>query len=356
MLSALLLTGMSLAATPDDWKGTRWLLKTECVLPLEVDLLSETNEEFILKAYQLRTTVTCNKAEQVGKNTVVTCEVEDAAMQATPHGESPSERELKNSQIVIEDVERRLEAGSIEININKKGKVFRVDVVGMEWDNVRSRRARERIRQLATDLAMGFSFQIPKKWEGTFGEMNSPLLRAPSVPSAGGSSTTSHAVSLLDGRTVVQSQGQGLALVPNTPWEFVSGDKVSGSKAQDQQVEGGGSNLSGEGSVGGTRIGGGTVRGGATPVSSTPETRPYDVNLTSVAVVDPATGMLTERVWNVAGAGTPSAVGSFQGVNLWYTGYIRQLTADEKPDLGPTQMVHPPGVKIGDLPAWEPME
>lgn len=349
----LTLANPALALEPGDWANTRWQLSVEAVLPIEVDLQARDNYEFILKAYQMRTVVGCNDGlQQVAKNLVLTCTFEDVAIQTIPHGETPSEREVENTQKVIEDVVDRMKGQDLEVSFNKSGKVTRVDVLMPEGRNTRDRRSRERIRQMATDLATGFTFKEPKSWTGTWQEINSPLAKAPTVPPAGSSSTIDHSGAEADGKVIVQSQGAGLAAAYNVAWELEGAGKVSG------KVVSSGSSLSGGGgsnapTVSGERITMGTQAGGATASEATPEIRRYNVSIRSVAVIDD--GLLAERVWSVAGAGTASSVGAFQGVNLWYNGHIRRLPEGETPDLGPTRLVTPPGVQVGDLPPWKPM-
>ncbi len=350
-LLPLLLGPPAAAAEPADWIGTRWYLAVEEVLPIEVNLEARQNYEFILKALQMRAVVDCHDAEAVGKQIVVTCRFEDVAIQAIPHGETPTEQEIDNSQKVLEDVVDRLVGSDLEVTFNKTGKVTRVDVIMDMGPNTRHRRSRERIRQLATDLATGWTIRRPKKWEGTWQEVNTPLARVPAVPPAGGSSLLVHSAAEVDGRIVVQSQGSGLAAAYYQPWEFESQSRVARNVVNSGSAISSGGN--GPATVSGQRVNVGTTPGGAAPVGSTPEIQQWDVFIRSVAV--PEGDWLAERVWTVAGAGTPSSVNSFQGVNLWYNGRLRKLEPGEKPDLGPTQMVSPPGYDLG-LPPWDWMD
>lgn len=352
ILTAALIAGPAFAVDPAAWKGTRWVIGVEEVLPREVLWQAVTNEEFIIKAAQARVVLACDQAEPEGKRTVVTCRVEEAAIQAIPHGYEPSERELENSLIVIEEMVTRLESAPIEFVLDKHGAVVRADALLPEARNDRERTSNERIRQLATDLVTGFSLRQPKAWTGTWAEYNPKLARVPATPAAGGSSSFTHSAAETDGRVVIQSVGSGYVEAYYVPWELESAGRVAGTRRSDTAVEGA-TMQSGGSTTGVSRINEGTAAGGASAVGSTPETVKYDISLRSVAVVND--DRLTERVWSVAGAGTASSISSFEGVNLWYSGQLRQLEPNETPDLGATRLVAPPGVTIGDLPPWDPM-
>lgn len=352
LLLALINPAAAMEAT--DWKDTRWSLAVEAVLPVESLLQARNNKEFILKAYQMRAVVDCAEAEDVGKGVLVTCTFEDVAIQTIPHNNSTGERELENTLAVIEDVQDRLIGQHMEVSFNKHGKVTRVSADLPVGRNTRDRESREQIRQMVTDLAMGWTIKRPKKWEGTWYETNGPLYRVPAVNSAGGANTTTHVATAGKGRTLIQSQGSGLATAYYQPWELEGGSKVAGRPAQNTRLAGGGMSTPSGGSIGGTKFNEGTVAGGAQAVATSPQHRQWDVNLTSVAVVED--DMLVERVWNVVGAGTSSSVGAFQGVNLWYTGKLRKLGPDEQVDVGPTQVVSQPGVEVEGLEPWTPIE
>ncbi|MEZ4235823.1 MAG: hypothetical protein R3F59_06610 [Myxococcota bacterium] len=96
-----------------------------------------------------------------------------------------------------------------------------------------------------------------------------------------------------------------------------------------------------------------------TGVGSSPATpavdRTFAGELSSVAVIDPATGLPSERVWVMRGRATASSVGNMQGYSLFYSGKVRRLGANEAVSLGTTEVVAQPGETIEGVGVWTPI-
>jgi hypothetical protein len=81
----------------------------------------------------------------------------------------------------------------------------------------------------------------------------------------------------------------------------------------------------------------------------------YDLSASGVAVFDRPSGILTERVWQVSGAGR------LPGEKLDLPPYsnhgrLRMLGRDDHPDVGPTHQVAGPGAAVEGLEGWRPLQ
>jgi hypothetical protein len=68
---------------------------------------------------------------------------------------------------------------------------------------------------------------------------------------------------------------------------------------------------------------------------------------------------MTERVWALTGFPTSSSAISYgqRGNPYHHVGRLRILDNErERPDVGPTRQVAPPGTEHPVLPAWMPLE
>lgn len=354
-LLALSLAPEAHALDAADWKDTRWVLESEIVSPRSVTLLAIDNVGIRTKATQLRIVAHCTDVTQPNKKALlVTCDIEDAAMKATPPSVKPPPRELDNGQKTLDDVVARYKEATIEFQINHKGKVTRTDVLGLSQDNIRERESAEVMRQLVTDLVAGFNLsQPPTGWESAWGEKNSNLMRVPGVRQAGTSNDLQHQGQVHDGKLIVQSVGKGMVNIPYDAWELEAGENLPLAEGQDRQIEGGGEADPDGGTVGGTVYGGGFQQQGAQAVGSTPEIVTYKVQMSGIGIVKD--DRMVERIWTVAGESAVGNIGSTQGVNLFYNGHMRKLGADEKVDLGATGMVAPPNMPVEGLPNWAPL-
>jgi hypothetical protein len=77
--------------------------------------------------------------------------------------------------------------------------------------------------------------------------------------------------------------------------------------------------------------------------------------MSSVTVMDPATGLPKERVWATLGTPTSSSVGNMQGLSVYYAGRLSRLAPGESPALGATEIVAPPGSRLEGIGIWVPL-
>ncbi len=353
LIASLGLAGTAHATDFLAWEGTRWLLEVEETVPVPLELSAQRNLTFRTKGVQIRAVVGCHDIRLQGRKAAsIGCRIEDIAFQATPRSvDEGSEEVWETSQQVLDDMVRRTQGKTLEFVLTNKGRVIRVDVPDIEANNEYERQSREVLRQLATDLASGWDLQHTN-WNGTWTGTQSMVMRVPSQPQGLAASEIVHRASPLDGELVVQTIGRGTFTTAFEPWELRTGEKLVRKRTQDTST-GGGSVVAGGGqSVGGSKLGGALVDGGATPAASTPTERTFTGNLTSVAIIDKTLDAPKERVWALMGAATASSVGNNAGVSVWYNGRLRKLDADEKGDVGETQLLSPPNQPVEGLAPW----
>ena len=75
-----------------------------------------------------------------------------------------------------------------------------------------------------------------------------------------------------------------------------------------------------------------------------------------MAVIDPDSGRINERVWSLEGGATARSIGSFQGVNVVYSGRVQLLSDTDQPTLVTTELIAPPNVWIEGLNPWSALD
>jgi hypothetical protein len=347
-------------ATSSPWKGSRWFIEIEETTPSPIELSAEDNFSFRTRAVQVQAVLSCPKAEPLGKKLEITCKIESLAWRSTPRTLQPDEALHPSNQPVLDSVVDRLQGTRVVFMLTPDGRVTTVDLPDVVANNRRESESREILRRVAYDLVAGFSLETPETLAAgsSWVEKNSALLRAPTEPALLGGTKTEHSLSQVEGVDVVQSTGSGSFTAPYIPWEFA--------------YDGGVTNISG-GSDGGARTSGGMGSGGPAsvsvsaatsgrPVSSgpevlatTPSEKSFSGTLTSVTVLAPGSKMPQERVWVMRAGATASSVGTMQGTSLYYAGRLRRLEPMEAVQMGPTEIIAPPGQKLEGIGTWVPM-
>ncbi len=342
------------AGWTDAWQGSRWHIDLEETLPSGVMLAAEENRAFRTRALQMTAVVACPEVTPVGKNNAALgCTFEALSVRAMVRGATAGDSFVETDNRTVADVARRLSAGRVEVTVTQDGRVTAVDLPDLKGTTRWESESRETLRRMAWDLVAGWSLKRPDDWEQGWIEKNTPILRAPLEPGGMGLSRTTHQFSVVEGRKVVVSGGEGSFTAAYVPWESAfAGNSVSESGAR-----GGPNRSSSTGPVtGATADDSGRlseVRPGT--AANTPTDMTFSGEMRSVAVYDDA-GRLTERIYTMTARPTASSVGNMQGLSVFSNAHVRRLAPDEKPEVGASTVVAPPGVAIEGVPAWVPVE
>jgi hypothetical protein len=345
-------------AADSPWKGSRWFIEIEETTPSPLELSAEDNYSFRTRALQVQAVLSCPQATAVGKKTEVSCKIESMAWRATPRTLQPDEALHPSNQAVLDNVVERMQGTRVIFVLSPDGRVTTADLPDVPANNRRESESREILRRVAFDLVAGFSLQTPatltagSSWE----EKNSALLRAPTEPALLGGTRTEHNLSKVEGVDVVQSTGSGAFTAPYIPWEFnYDGSMTSVSSGSGGTSRSSGGFGSGPASVSVSASGRATSSTGPQALATTPTDRSFSGTLTSVTVLAPGSKLPQERVWVMRAAPTASSVGNMQGTSLYYAGRLRQLTAMEAVQMGPTEIIAPPGQSLEGIGTWIPM-
>lgn len=350
------------AAAPGEstspWSGSRWFVEIEETTPSPLELSAEENFSFRTRALQVQAVLSCPTAQPFGKKTEVTCKFEALAVRATPRTLVAEEALNPGNQKVLDDVVRRLHGTKVVFMTTPDGRVTTVDLPEIAASTRRESESREILRRVVYDVVAGFSLDRPETLAAgaTWTEKSSALLRAPTQPALLGNTRTEHNFSVVDGVKVIQSSGKGAFTAPYIPWEFGYDGKLmqKGSNSGSTVSKGGGMGAAGGVSASAANDGR-LVSQGSGPQATTPTDYSFSGTLTSVAVVREGTTFIQERVWEMWAAPTASSLGNMQGTSLYYGGHLRQLGPVEAVQLGPTEIVAPPGQSLEGIGAWIPV-
>ena len=351
---AWLALAASAQSTPETaWPGSRWLVEIEETTPSPLELSAEENYSFRTRALQMQAVLACPKATPYGKLVEVECRFESVALRATPRSLEPGEALNPHNQEVLTNMVGRLVGTRVVFETSADGRITSVDLPDVQAGNRRESESRETLRRLAFDVVSSFHLKRPDDWKSGWTEKNSLLLRAPTSPASSGMSKIEHTVSNIDGATVLQSTGSGTFTAPYEPWEFGYDGKITtfGSAGTSSGKSGGVGPVSG-GNFSAANDGRPV---GSQPAATTPTEYTFAGTTSGVAVIDPASGLPTERVWATLGRPTASSLGNMQGLSVYYAGRLKRLGATEAAPLGSTEVVAPPGTKLEGIGVWVPL-
>jgi hypothetical protein len=315
------------------WDNTRWYSEMQIGFPIPYPLYARVNKEFRATALQLRASFLCEKTFRRGKKGFeVRCDIEGAGLQAVPF-----ETKAPGAADVLAELDQALTDSAMVLFVSDDGRVNDLTLEGFSANNNRELTIRESARQLMLRLMAGFHMKLPRQEttvQGQWVEHNPALLLLPVINQVEGmafapegSSTSNlqfetftsigssfvvHQIDRYKGHLVVQSEGRGMV----TDGGF-------------QEDDGG---------------------------------NQYAVKLTGVSLYSPDTGIMTERVYAITGETTASSrlADGWAGSMYFHSGRVRMLGEKDVVDVGPTQVVRPPGAAAGGawgaLPAWSPME
>jgi hypothetical protein len=342
------------------WEDTRWLVATELLLPLGTPFGADKNESFMSYAFQIRAVVWCDKEGKLSKTKMeVACKIEDIALLVTTHRRWKREKDRELAERVLAEIDAKLTGAAVQMQVDKEGGVTNFDLEQVRADNLRERQIQEALRQVMTRVMSGFHLRIPDHAQrtGQWVEYKSELMDMPSLTASRGSTELVHVVSPYEGHQLVQTSGRGsVSVFIPTPAEDDPFDTVT------QNTNPATASRSGGGGVGPQTLGGteGAMEAAAEALLSQGGTESqveitYEMSATGVALFERSTGIMTERVWACHGVPTAGS-GVITGPPFRNVGRITLLGKDERPDVGPTKQVAPPGRVVEGLDPWVPLE
>lgn len=342
------------------WENTRWLVTTELLLPLGTPFGAEKNESFVSYAFQVRAVVACDKEGKLSKNKMeVACKIEDIGMLVTTYRRWRREKDRELADRVLAEIDAKLTGAAVQMQVDKKGGVTNFDLEEVSADNLRERQIQEALRQIMSRVMAGFHLRIPDHAQrsGQWIEYGSELMDMPSLTSSRGSTTLVHEVSKYGENQLVQTSGQGsISVFMPTPASDNPFD-ISSLDPNTPTVSGPAGGGLGAASLGGTAE---AAEAAAEALLAQGGTESqfeitYEMTATGVALFERSTGIMTERVWACHGVPTASS-GVISGAPFRNVGRIGILAPDERPDVGPTKQVAPPGRVVEGLDPWVPIE
>jgi hypothetical protein len=320
------------------WDGTRWFIKTEVGLPMDLMFYADENWQFPVKAFQVRTILACEKDWKLSNTKwEVSCTIEDVGVQVVNDDDLLSKMELRRMQNreerrqdkgkaihgstyeqrrehvreILAEVDQKLTGAAMQLQVDDAGRVTAIDLEGLTPSNQRETAMAETLRQVMSRVIVGFDLRL-QKWhmleEGFWTEYSPKIMSMPASGVLGsasmGNSMMIHRLDRVDGHLIVESRGKGL----------IATRASSDEAGLDNN---------------------------------------WVTSFAGVAVYNESDGYMTERVWTLQAKPTSS---SWIQMSYWHAGRIVQLNPDQKPDVGPTQEVSMPCCPIPSVAPWKPLE
>ena len=277
----------------------RWYVETE--IHHLLFLLGWRNKQLRMSAVQIRAVIDCEKDLPQGKQQwIVECVVEDVGLVARTR-----KREVARSLAVIEEVDATLTGATFQLHAHASGRVPHVDLEGLTTTTRATRVRQEAMRQLALRTIVPFNLKLPEtvydgvKWY----EYGNWLMTMPAtiLPPIGAG----------EKKRTIQLHNTSGSIVTHVM-----------SKARDQLVV--------------QSIGKATIRQDAV---SEDFPRYVAVRMHGVALFEPETGIMTERVWTVHGEATASSGNALSAPGYKHVGRLRMLGEKDRPQVGTTRTV-----------------
>ena len=291
----------------------RWWVESELWLPQPMAFEADENVALYTSTVVARAVLDCGKGPVLGPHRIeAECRVERIGLQVG------TRRPRRTDQRALEELVAKLTGAVVQAQVSDDGRVTNVDLEGLSPSNERERRSAESLRQLAARLILPFHLRLPEgvgdgvTWE----EANSQLLTMPAEQGSYGASRIVHTLDAFEGAWLVQSIGEAVVHVKVGPDMRINVDDIQGVQF----------------------------------VESAPDS--FDTRMHGVALIDPDTGILTERVWSVRGAITGSSLHGFSDLGYGHSGRLRLLEPDADVDVGRSWLASPPGARVPGLPAW----
>lgn len=325
------------------WRGTRWWVGMELLFPPGIPMDdSKANKFFRSIAMQTKAIIACDEKAELGRKRLeVACTIEDFAIQSTSVDRFKTEKDRQLVQDVLDDIDEALTGAAIELQVNERGAITNVGIMGLDTSDDRKRTRAETLRQILARMVYPFHMKLPKNGvrEGQWVEYDSDLMSMPVSGANQGSSMIVHYMNLYKGYLLVQDIGAGVLADPQ-PLPRARG--IGGGESSFEDTLGGD-----DGPEELSRYDAGEDKF-RVPMAST-----YKLNMTGVSIYNVDNGVMEERVWNMSGRPNAS---TNSNLRLHYAGRIRLLADGETPDLGRTGQIGYPRIPLPELPEWETVD
>lgn len=286
----------------------RWYVETEVSFAQPFRLMAYENREVWVSAVQIRAVLGCRNDGGSRRLVEALCTIEDVGL----IGLMPRRAITDARREVFDEVDATLTGVEVQLQANRRGTVPNVDLEGLSDRNQRTRDRAENLRQLMARVVVPFHLKLPKtiRTGSRWFDYDSRLLTMPSIQASSGGVTVAHFMNHHRGNLLVQSVGKATVKIPGQTIHEVDGDGF------DNYLE-----------VGAQR---------------------YDMELNSVAIFEPDSGIMAERVWSVTANSTASST-STTPLSYTHVGMLRMLGDADRPVVGETKLVDTDGWK-----GWEP--
>ena len=293
----------------------RWWVETEFKLPRPLVLNADQNHEIPTNAMVARAVLDCGKGPVLGPHAIeASCRIESISLQVATF------KQTQGSLETLSETVGKLTGALIQVQVTDDGRVTNVDLEGIKTHNRRENQGVETLRQIASRIILPFHLGMPAgaRPGGSWPEYGSRLLTLPDPQAPRGSSRIMHTMSDYEGYWLIQSIGEATMSIQAVP--DIGLDLGDGF----MKIEPGWLDH-------------------------------YITTMHGIGIIDPSTGILTERVWAIVGQASASSVSALATGGYSHQGSLRMLGQDEEATVGASMLTAPPGQSADGLPPWTPL-
>lgn len=313
------LMGLALAAEPERivvwadpfkrWDDTRWSVQTDLVMvddaPLHVDGETSLDARHVV----IDAVIHCQRDYTLGPNRIeASCRIEDLGLQVQVRAGDPAAREDETLQAIDDWIT----GTELQIQSTARGSVANIDLENVLATHRKERQTLESTRDILARILAPFHLKWPAggpQAGAMWVEYGSALFDLPSGVGTAGMSEVKHRIDSLDGRWVVQSQGEAMSTtLLRNPYAGQPCEMVEDAPIVYRCIRGLAEGIT-------SRV---------VPEYAQIEIE-YGMKYSGVAVVDPELGFITERVWSVTGYPHVSSSNAFDNRPYLYSGRLRML-------------------------------
>lgn len=278
----------------------RWYVETEINYPTPFQLPGYVSQEEWVTVLQVRAVLACRKDGGGPQRIEARCEIEDLALVGRPRRGFDATPE---GSALLRELDATLTGAEVQLQAGHRGTVPNLDLEGLTGEDQRARARAEMLRQVLARVVVPFHLRLPKTVRpgARWFDQRSQIFTMPSSKQASvGAGTVAHYLDPYQGRLLVQSIGRAQVKLPG---KIARSTDTFGMITEREQ---------------------GALR--------------FALDLDSVAVFDPDTGIMVERVWSVMGRSTGSSAVT-RDAHYHHVGQLRLLGEHDRPDVGATKMV-----------------
>lgn len=301
------------------WDETDWLVKLQTSTAEEQQFIEGEHGSFSTSLWQVRAAIHCRVLERKNRGGLVGCSPTDVALAVVTAGKWQRKSDREEVEQVVQDLRATMLRGEVRLRVRDHGAATVLANQPGTDDNVV---AAELLRRIFD----GFQLDLPE--EGFYDGVqwmndDEPLLKLRAGLESFGPEKVVHVGSRYQGQQIIQTHGVASksTVVGHTRSSVSQGEagKFQASYNPDKEMQ-------------------------ITYPQEVVVTR--ELLLDAVAVLSADLGFVTERVWTVTG----------KGIALERLGRLALLEDGERPVLGVSGQVSPPGVTLPHLPMWTPLE